>query len=100
MVGYSRQDCIYAQRQQNKEYYDEEKRKRQRNPAPPRTDQTEPEVKRLKSAADYNREQNKSPELSNDEIVGKYFGSYMAKSTIDGDDETYEARVNQADMER
>ena len=64
-------------------------------------------MKRLKSAADYNREQNKSPErsangerrLSNDEVVEKYFGILMAKIATDGDDETYEARVNQADMD-
>jgi hypothetical protein len=64
-------------------------------------------VKRLKSASDYNREQDKSPErsangerqITNDEVIQRYFGTQMAKITIDGDDETYEARVNQADMD-
>jgi hypothetical protein len=49
---------------------------------------------------------NKSPErndsgermLTNDKIIQKYFKTQMAKITIDGDDESYEARVNQADM--
>ena len=104
MEGHSRQDCIYAQRQRNAQYYEEEKRKRQ---PPPRIGRTEPEVKRLKSASDYNRDQDKSPErsangerqITNDEVIQRYFGTQMAKITIDGDDETYEARVNQADMD-
>jgi hypothetical protein len=56
-------------------------------------------VKRLKSAEDYNREQNKLPTRSDHEIVGDYFKNFMAKIAIDGDDETYEAKANQADMD-
>jgi hypothetical protein len=104
MEGYSRFDCINAQRQLDVKYYDDEKRNRQ---PPPRISQPEPEVKRLKAASDNNREQDKSPERNangerrptNDEVVQRYFNTQMAKITIDGDDETYEARVNQADMD-
>jgi hypothetical protein len=104
MEGHSRFDCINAQRQRNAQYYEDEKRRRQ---PPPRISRPESEVKRLKAASDYNREQDKSPErsgngerqLTNDEVIQRYFGAQMAKITNDGDDETYEARVNQADMD-
>ena len=37
--------------------------------------------------------------LTNDDIVKRYFNVQMAKITIDGDDDSYEAMVNQADMD-
>ena len=98
MEGYSRFQCIQAQRQLNEKYYEEDKRNRQPSP---RTSRSEPDVKRLKAAPDNNHEQDKSPErsangermLTNDEVVQRYFSVQMAKITIDGDDEAYEARV-------
>jgi hypothetical protein len=98
MEGYSRAQCIAAQRQMNDKYYQEEKRNRQ---PPPRTSPATPAVKRLKAAPADEHEQEQSHEsnangermLTNDDIVKRYFNVNMAKITIDGDDDTYEARV-------
>jgi hypothetical protein len=105
MEGYSRAQCIATQRQMNDKYYQEEKRNRQ---PPPRTSPAAPEVKGLKAAPANKHEQKQSPErstnygermLTNDDIVKRYFNVQMAKITIDGDDDSYEAMVNQADMD-